>query len=279
VEVNWRAVHIDTENGLQIVPNAALAGDSFVNLSRTTAPYYKAKTALTFAADDPPGEVKAALLAVAEALPAKLAGVPATVVALGAGSYRVSVPIATPADDSAATTMLTHRAWYAAQRAGLHLDAVKSGRREKRAYIAEHIGVIGASLGLGPDAIASMLAGARLLPYAEGEIVQPVNSIPAGVGFITAGAVGMVVTTEDGRTLSLGELTAGDYIGGTSLTRQRMITGVIALTDATLVSVSRDAMNKVVQQDHRLARQIGEVIELRRRSAREALSEAAQGLR
>ena len=175
--------------------------------------------------------------------------------------------------------MLTHRAWYAAQRAGLHLDAVKSGRREKRAYIAEHIGVIGASLGLGPDAIASMLAGARLLPYAEGEIVQPVNSIPAGVGFITAGAVGMVVTTEDGRTLSLGELTAGDYIGGTSLTRQRMITGVIALTDATLVSVSRDAMNKVVQQDHRLARQIGEVIELRRRSAREALSEAAQGLR
>lgn len=279
VEVNWRAVHIDTENGLQIVPNAALAGDSFVNLSRTTAPYYKAKATLTFAADDPPGEVKAALLSVAESLPAKLAGVPAAVVALGAGSYRVSVPIATPAEDGAATTMLAHRAWYAAQRAELHLDAVKSGRKEKRAYIAEHIGVIGASLGLGPDAIAGMLAGARMLPYTEGEIIQPVNSIPSGFGFITAGTVGMVVTTEDGRTLSLGELTAGDYIGGTSLTRQRMITGVVALTDVTLVSVSRDAMNTVVQQDHRLARQIGETIELRRRSAREALTDAAQGLR
>lgn len=279
VEVNWRAVHIDTENGLQIVPNAALAGDSFVNLSRTTAPYYKAKTTLTFAADDPPGEVKAALLAVAEALPAKLAGVPAAVVALGAGSYRVSVPIATPADDGAATTLLAHRAWYASQRAGLHLDAVKSGRKEKRAYIAEHIGAIGASLGLGPDAIATMLAGARLLPYAEGEVIQPVNSIPSGVGFITVGSVMMFATTEDGRTLSLGELSPGDYIGGTSLTRQRMITGVIALTDVTLLSVSRDAMNNVVQQDHRLARQIGEAIELRRRSAREALAEAAQGLR
>ena len=54
-----------------------------------------------------------------------------------------------------------------------------------------------------------------------------------------------------------------------------MITGVVALTDVTLVLVSRDAMNSVVQQDHRLARQIGEAIELRRRSAREALSEAA----
>lgn len=279
VEVNWRAVHIDTENGLQVVPNAALAGDSFVNLSRTTAPYYKAKTTLTFAVDDPPGEVKSALLAVAEALPAKLPGVPAAVVALGGGSYRVSVPIASPADEGAATAAMQHRAWYAGQRAGLHLDSVKSGRKEKRAYIAEQVQRVGASLGLGPDAIAAMLAGARLLPFAEGEVVQPVNSIPAGVGFITEGKVGMFVTTEDGRTLSLGELSAGDYIGGTSLTRQRMITGVVALSDTTIVAVSRDAMNAVVQQDHRLARQIGDVIELRRRSAREALAEAAQGLR
>ena len=57
----------------------------------------------------------------------------------------------------------------------------------------------------------------------------------------------------------------GDYIGGTSLTRQRMMTGVVALTDTTIVSVHRDAMNTVVQQDHRLARQIGEAIEMRRR--------------
>ena len=55
-----------------------------------------------------------------------------------------------------------------------------------------------------------------------------------------------------------------------------VITGVIALTDTTLVSVSRDAMNAIVQKDHRLARQIGEAIEMRRRAAREALAELAQ---
>jgi CRP-like cAMP-binding protein len=89
----------------------------------------------------------------------------------------------------------------------------------------------------------------------------------------------MVVHTEDGRRLSLGELGAGDFIGGTSLTRQRMITGMVALTDTTIVAVSRDAMNTVAQQDHRLARQIGDTIEMRRRTAREALAEAAQGVR
>ena len=34
VEVNWRAVHIDTGSGLQITPNSVLAGASFTNLSR-----------------------------------------------------------------------------------------------------------------------------------------------------------------------------------------------------------------------------------------------------
>lgn len=279
VEVNWRAVHLDTENGLQVVPNAALAGDAFVNLSRTTAPYFKAKATLTFSPDDPPGQVKAALLAVAEALPTKLLGKEPSVVAIGDGSYRVAVPIASPADDGGTTTALQHRAWYAAQRAGLHLGGMKSGRKAKRTYVAEHVQHIGTGLGLGPDAITTMLAGARLLPFAEGEIVQSANSIPEAVGFITEGEVGMFVTTPDGRRLPLGNLGAGDYIGGTALTRQKMVVGVVALRDTTLVAVHRDAMNTVVEQDHRLARQIGEHIDLRRKAAREALAEAAQGVR
>ena len=279
VEVNWRAVHIDTENGVQIVPNAALAGDSFVNLSRTTAPYFKAKAILTFAPDDPPGQVKATLLAVAEALPAKLGGVPAAVTSVGAGVYRVTVPIASPGDDGGTANLLQHRAWYAAQRAGLHLDAVKFRRKEKRAYIAEQIGLIATSMGLSPDAAATMVAGARLLPFAAGEIIQPVNSVPNSVGFIAEGEVGTFVGAPDGRRLSLGDLEVGDYIGATALTRQRMITGMVALTDATIVAVSREAMNTVVQQDHRFARQLGDTIELRRRAAREALAEAEQGVR
>jgi hypothetical protein len=38
-------------------------------------------------------------------------------------------------------------------------------------------------------------------------------------------------------------------------------------------------MNTVAQQDNRLARQIGDVIEMRRRSARDALAEVAEGVR
>src|SRR5277367_477814 len=71
---------------------------------------------------------------------------------------------------------------------------------------------------------------------------------------------------------------SADYIGTTALTPQRMLTGDVALTDTT-IPVPRDAMNIVVQEDPRLARQIGEAIEIRRRAASEALAEAAQGVR
>jgi len=282
-EVNWRAVHIDTDNGIQIIPNAALAGDAFTNLSRTTAPFFKAKATFSFAAGDPPGVIKSTLQAVADAAPAKLVDEKTSVTPLGAHashpgmvSYRVMVPVASPAEDGGTVSLLQQRVWYASQRSGLHLDNTKSGSRRKGAYLAERIGTIAAGLGLGPEAAAAMLADARVLPYAEGEIIQPVNSIPEAMGFITEGEVGMFAKTPSGGRIELGGLGVGDYIGGTSLTRQRMITGVIALTDVTMVAVSRDTMNSIVQKDHRLARQIGDAIEMRRRAAREALAELAQ---
>ncbi|MBV8964939.1 MAG: mechanosensitive ion channel, partial [Mycobacteriaceae bacterium] len=39
IEVNWRAVHIDTGSGLQITPNSVLAVASFTNLSRPPGAY------------------------------------------------------------------------------------------------------------------------------------------------------------------------------------------------------------------------------------------------
>ena len=286
VEVNWRAVHLDTENGIQVVPNAVLAGDSFINLSRTVAPYYKARTTLTFAPEDPPGLVKATLLAVAENLPAKLPDVPVKIFTTGVSgddlrnaTYRVVIPISSPAEEYGTNTMLLHRTWYAAQRAGLHYNDVAGALEARQAYGAAHLQSVAESMGLSADALATMQADASVLSYAEGEVIQPVNSIPQAVGFIAEGTVGMFVYAEDGRQLPLGELTSGDFIGGTALTRQRMLTGAVALTDITIVSVPREAMNDVVQQDHRLARQIGDTIDMRRESARAALLEAAQGVR
>ena len=68
IEVNWRAVHIDTGSGVQIVPNATLAAASFTNLSQPAGPL-RATIDVKFTTDDPPHEVAGLLIDVAEALP------------------------------------------------------------------------------------------------------------------------------------------------------------------------------------------------------------------
>jgi small-conductance mechanosensitive channel len=283
VEVNWRAVHLDTENGVQVVPNAALAGDSFTNLSRTVAPYYKAKAWFAFSAEDPPGQVKRVLLSVADGLPAKLNDVKALAIPKGTHevhpglvNYLMLVPVASPGEADGAASMLRLRVWYAAQRAGLHLDNVASGDSRSSAYLAEQMGVLAAGLGLDQDAAATMLASSRVLLFAEGEIIQAVDSVPESMCFIADGQASMFATTPQGAVIPLGNLGPGDFIGGAALTRQKMTVGVSSTTDTTLIAVDTDAMNAIVKRDHRLAKQIGDAVELRRQARREAIAEAAR---
>jgi small-conductance mechanosensitive channel len=283
VEVNWRAVHIDTENGIQVLPNAALAADSFVNLSRTVGPYFKARAVLGFSADDPVGEVKKAVLSVADNLPAKLPNAKTLVIPKGTHdvhqgvvNYLVLVPVTSPAEGDGTASMLRSRVWYAAQRAGLHLDGAKPSVKRKQAYVTQHLLAVANTLGLSDAAFAAMSGDASYLPFAEGEIVQHRNTIPDAVGFITEGRVEMLVQADDGRQVRLGTLGVGDYLGATAVTRQRGIVEMVALTDVAIIAVPWEAMEQVVRMDHRFARQIGDTIHMRRNAAKEALAQAAQ---
>src|SRR5271168_2943460 len=56
VEANWRAVHIQTDRGLQITPNSVLAATSFTNLSHPPGAHQLSITT-TFASADAPDRV------------------------------------------------------------------------------------------------------------------------------------------------------------------------------------------------------------------------------
>jgi len=68
VEVNWRAVHLETGAGTQITPNSVLAGASFTNLSRPADAHSITVTTI-FSLDDPPNQVCALLTRLAADLP------------------------------------------------------------------------------------------------------------------------------------------------------------------------------------------------------------------
>jgi len=95
VEVNWRATHIDTGSGMQIMPNSVLAGASFTNLSQP-AGAHKIMITTTFSLVDPPDVVCVMLNRVANMLPYRKSEVAPVSVAVGATEYHTTVALRSP---------------------------------------------------------------------------------------------------------------------------------------------------------------------------------------
>ena len=121
VEVNWRATHIDTGSGLQIIPNSVLAGASFANLSRPPGTY-KIKITTVFSVDDPPDRVCAMLSRLAGELPQlKPDGTPKSVPLGVCNTAPASRCNHRPTTAPLNPTFLRW-VWYASRREELHLD-------------------------------------------------------------------------------------------------------------------------------------------------------------
>lgn len=215
VEVNWRAVHIDTGSGIQILPNAALATGSFRNLSRPRGPHRLA-LAVAFAKTDPPDDVTALLVRVADALPMRVPGERAAVSYAGAGAYRVEIAVASPSAVTAATSVYLGWLWYAARRAGLSLDGATGGVEPD---LAPAMAVATSALQLHSDDRPAIEQSARVERYGAGEIVLTTGRVPTEVRVVVAGSARQSVIV-GGAAVELPALGEGELIGASALTRE-----------------------------------------------------------
>ncbi|KAA9111390.1 mechanosensitive ion channel domain-containing protein [Microbacterium rhizomatis] len=272
IEVNWRACHIDTGSGIQIVPNSTLSAASFTNMSQPTGPFY-AETAIKFTTDDPPHEVITLLIEVADSLPMRVPGERASAEYAGSGAYSVTLPIAGPSELQRAMSLYLAWLWYAARRRGLALDGDSTDPIAEPGRLEAALEVVGPTLHLGETERAMVLASSRLERYGAGEIVMPTGVIPAEIRFIVQGHVRLAVEAGGGR-IEFATAEPGDYVGQTALTRERTLTTAIAADVLTVLVVPLATVDELVRSRPRLAAEIGESIELKRKLAAEALAEA-----
>ena len=275
VEVNWRAVHLETSTGLQITPNSVLAGASFANLSR---PENKHKITVTtiFALDDPPNRVCAMLARVAADLPQRRLDGTVTVTPSGGREYRTNIPLNTPADDGTAKTVFLQWIWYASRREGLHLDeATDEFATPER--IAEAVRtVVAPTLRLAIDDQDAVLPSATLERYGADEVIQRSGVVPDRMTFIVSGRVRLTGGTDDGQEIRIGTLEEGGYFGQSTLTRQAVIGNAQAIDEVTVVHVDRAHIELLVQRNPLLLQEFGRTIEERRAHARKALTAPAE---
>jgi small-conductance mechanosensitive channel len=270
VEVNWRAVHIKTSRGIQIIPNASLAESSFMNLSRNDSPF-EASTVVKFATDDSPQLVIDVCTRVAAELPYAVAGEPATVTPAPKAKYEVDIPIRTPAENSKAIRLFRARLWYAARRADLHLDGDLTDTYNTADNVLAAVQRVAPALYLTPDDVAAVAAQARLERYGAGEVVQQPDVVPEGMRYIVSGAASIVAPLDDGGEVPFAALDRDDVLGLTALTRQGVSARVIATTDVAVLFVPVSVLDRLVKTRPRLARDIGQEIDNRRSLANKAL--------
>jgi small-conductance mechanosensitive channel len=269
VEANWRAVHIQTDHGLQITPNSVLAATSFTNLSRPPGAHRLSITT-TFSVADAPDRVRRLLLRVASALPQRKSDVAPTPTAAGGGEYRVSIALKSPADDGAARATFLRWIWYAARREGLHLDGADDDfSTSARVQMAMRT-VVAPALRLSLTDQQSLLPHAKMVRYGTDEVVQYAGEVPTAMTFLIRGSVRLTTTTEDGSVILLSLLEEGSFLGLTTLTRQPSNSGAYALEEVTALEIAREHVEDVVLRTPLLLQELGRIIEDRRKETSRA---------
>ncbi len=268
VQVNWRAVHIDTGNGIQITPNASLAGSSFTNLSRGDGSY-TVTAPVAFTTDDPPAEVVALLQRVASGLPELWPGTTPVAVPLGGAAYEVSYEVRGPAQEGSSLATLRSWLWYASRRAGLGLDGDTTDAFVTPERIEQAVAAVAPTLQVTADDVPALVPSVRLERYAAGEVVLPIGVVPEALRFVLSGAVALWVPTPGDAVLPVSRVERGDFVGQTVLTRQPTTTRAVAVSEVAVLVVPGDTLDALVRVRPRLARELGEVIDRRGAAARE----------
>jgi small-conductance mechanosensitive channel len=271
VEVNWRAVHITTTRGVQVVPNSTLAEGSFLNLSRNDSPF-ETSSIVRFATDDPPQEVIAVCTQVAAGLPYSVDA--ATVSPLPKAKYEVEIPIDTPASNSKTVRLFRTRLWYAARRAGLHLDGDLTDTYNTPERVLQSLGALAPALYVNASEVAAIAPRVTLERYGAGEILQHPFAVPDGMRYIVSGSATIATPVDGGGELRFSALDRGDVIGLTALTRQGPAAVVTATTEVAVLFVPVAVLDELVTTRPRLARDIGKEMDNRRTLAFSALSAA-----
>ncbi len=272
VEVNWRSVHIRTDDGIRIVPNANLASESIVNLSRSDEAF-SVGTILKFSTDDPPQAVAALCREVARGLPQCVPGEDAVVTPMRKGNYKVSLTLNSPAEEFSGPRLFKTRIWYAARRAGLHYDNDLTDNYQTEANFRSALAQVAPALHLSNTDAQRLRQEVALERYGAGEVVQARGSVPEGMRFILDGSASLSARAADGSEITVTELGRLEIIGLTSLTRRAVSAAITATTDLAVLLVPNEVLDRLVESGPELAIDIGTEMDHRRAKTEAVLGE------
>lgn len=268
VEMNWRSTHVDVGSGIQIIPNATIAGASFTNLSRPTVAH-DLSVDVSLATTDQPHQVVATLTDVATSLPLLRADAVPTVRNDGGGSYAVTLPLRTATDAGRAKHLFLTWLWYASRRDEISLDGATFVQRPREDVVAA-LEAVSSTLDLQPEEVQALADACEIETYGPGERIEWEGRAPRRMSFIVSGAVRVSAAALDGARLTITDLDAGEIVGITGLTREPALASSEATSVVEVLQVPLDLVDRIVGSKPRVARRLANHVETRRTQIRAA---------
>jgi len=281
VEINWRSVHVQTPvNGVRVIPNSQLYKGSFNNLSRPS----RMRTELIelgFSYDDPPNRVKEMLLGLLADTPGILKD-PAPVVrtvnyADFAIIYRVIFSVGTSEELPSVRDAFMSKIWYAIRRHGITIPFPTATEIQVDQQTLSEQGAQRPLEALAElPALKSLLdsprdeqleAGLQQRSFGKGEIITREGQRIDGLHVVVRGTALLTVRNHEGQAMEIARVTRGEYFGeGSVLAELPSEVTVIAAEDLELVVVSPPAMFRLMGRAPALSRQLGNLMETRRKT-------------
>ena len=283
LDVGWRSTRLITADEDELlVPNSLISREVVVNHMR---PQITDVIELVISVDQnvSPARAKAVLLEAVSACPLVLRD-PAPIVLLASFTpdgvhYRIKLHTEGFHVERTALDQVQEAIWYALRRAAIEMPfpqtmvsyrerAAEAGDRRRLEHLAEAedlIGRIDFVQALSAPARKVLVESARFLEYGPGQAVVRQGEQGDTLYLVAHGEVGVHIHVEGGPDREVAKLGRGALFGEMSvLTGDPRTATVVALGDAALLAVSRDAFEQILSAEPELAQKLADVITRRR---------------
>ena len=293
LDVGWRSTRLVTvDEDELLVPNSLISREVVVNHMR---PQLTDVIELTIGVDldVSPARAKAVLLEAVKSCPLVLA-TPEPVVLLSAFTadgvnYRIKLYTEGFHVERRALDQVQEAIWYALRRAAIDMpypqttvsvrersyEAEERRRREHMAEAEDLLGRVDFVQTLSQEARHALAERARFLEYGPGQAVVRQGDQGDACFLVARGEVGVRVRFENGEK-EVARLGRGALFGEMSvLTGDPRSATVVALGDAALLAIDRDAFERILVREPELAQRLADVITRRKLGLDQARADAA----
>lgn len=283
VEINWRSVHLLTrELEMLVIPNAILAKEIIRNYHLPKKLHVE-PVDIGFSYNDPPNKVKKVLKETALNTKGVLSKPEPVIQTINYNDssidYRVRLFLSDYNNVPQIRDEFITRIWYAANRNDLnipfpirtvyHNPPVNSKQETIVAKFSDYLRTFPSFIYLEDDHIKKLAEDATLKHFATGETIINGKTIQRNLYFIIAGKAKISITDSLGKEQEIASITRGNFFGEMSLFAGDLGSVLVtAIEDLEVLIIRTETIQSIINRVPRLSREIGEIIETRRKAIR-----------